>query len=179
MADLPPRLSSQQKFILAALASEKRGWRRLQPLSWEVAREFDDEETSRYIDPEEARKPAEHFLEQGADMFDDMAKAHEWAERGKRLHDSSLPDGPRITAKHSPSVSRSIRRLEDRELVDRRTLSVEKTEEGLEWVPERGETTKTTHVVLTDAGERAAEEIQDRVADGRRKLDFDTKPWVE
>jgi hypothetical protein len=178
MADLPPRLSDQQQFILAtALGDGSATHERMEPLSWAVAEEFDDVDAERYIDPERERKTAEEFADDAFERFDDTGDASKFAHLGSALQTAMLPDEKQLKSVHSASVSRSVRRLEDRDLVERKTLMLESVDGELQLLEVYADDTRTTHVILTDAGKTAAEEVQRRVDDGRRNLSFTTTPW--
>jgi nucleotidyltransferase/DNA polymerase involved in DNA repair len=178
MADLPPRLSEQQQFLLAtALGDGSTTHERMRRLSWAAAEEFDDVDAERIIDPERERKTAEEWADEAFDRFDDSADAGEYASLGSALQAAFLPEEKQLRSVHSASVSRSVRRLEDRDLVERQSLRLERLDGELQLLEVYADDTRTTHVMLTDAGERAAEEVQRRVDDGRRKLSFATTPW--
>lgn len=178
MGDFPPRLSEQQQFILASVLGDGSTTRkRMGPLSWAVAEEFDDVETKRYIDPDRKRKSPEEWAEEAFERHDDPATAAKAARRGSTLQASLLPDEKQLKSAHSASVSRSVRRLEERDLVERKTLSLEEVDGELQYLEVWADDTRTTDVILTDAGKSAAEEVQRRVDDGRRNLTFETVPW--
>lgn len=178
MSDLPPRLSKQQQFILASVLGDgSTTHERMGPLSWAVAEEFDNVETERYIDPDRERKTAEEWADDAFDRFEDNGAAGEFARLGSALQASLLPDEKQLKNVHSASVSRSVRRLEDRDLVERKSLSLEEVDGELQLLEVYADDTRTTHVMLTDAGKSAAEEVQRRVDDGRRNLSFETATW--
>jgi hypothetical protein len=178
MSDLPSRLSEQQQFILASVLGDgSNTHERMGPLSWRVAEEFDDVDAERYIDPDRARKTADDWGDKAFDRFDDPPAAAKYARLGSSLQASLLPDEKQLKNGHSASVSRSVRRLENRDLVERKSLSLEVVDGELQLLEVWADDTRTTHVILTGAGESAAEEVQRRVDDGRRNLSFETVPW--
>lgn len=183
-ADLPPRLSEQQQFILAYLRHSELSDRKhhdamfnaglisartraefglrggrvgAEPLSRAVALEFDEDGERISQAPDPAKERIERALDRGRD---DIAAAIVTFE--------NQPDHPNerdryIKPVHSASISRSLTRLAEREppLIDRRRG------------PGSREPT-TTAGSLTAAGREAGAEVLRRIHDGRYSLSFET-----
>lgn len=134
MTEIPPRLSDQQQFILAYIATrDSRGFRTTPTgVSRQLAAEFDDD----------------------GDRI------------GQRLRRSTRH---RLTNSHSSSFSRSVDRLEERELVDGVGGSYPRKTPYSTFGHRQPDTLR-----LTDAGRDAADEILRRHRDGRYSLAFDT-----
>ena len=150
MSDLPPRLSDQQRFILARISESTTGKHPMTRLSWAVAEEFDDgdriadrQENAIEI-AEESGDPGEASLLLST-IFDGFEK--------RRV----------LTEEHRKSFSRSIRRLADRELLTRYVYAASESRDP-----------NTKWVEPTDEGRAAGEEIRRRHDDGRYSIRFDT-----
>jgi hypothetical protein len=176
MGDIPPRLSDQQKFILADASSGDFQWGHIASLSWDVAEEFGEGSKDRILDPDEERKSSEDAFEYAEQLTDDPEKAEFLATTHMQMSNSSLPDDPILTETHRASFSRSLKRLEDRELLERKMVK-QTTVDGERKQVEDTFSSRNSVVVLTDEGTEAAEEIKQRVDDGRYGLNFETKPW--
>ena len=74
---------------------------------------------------------------------------------------------------HSQSVSRAVKRLEERGLVHRLYEDI-KTENTTYRIPKEPGNQKTRKITLTDKGREVAQEIKCRVEDGRYSLEFET-----
>ena len=72
MTDIPARLSEQQKFILAWLSRDDDNAAFISKLSWEVAKEFDDDDETdgRILDPDEERRTRDEVTDEALDRFD-------------------------------------------------------------------------------------------------------------
>jgi hypothetical protein len=175
MASIPPRLSDQQKFILALLASGDSSADQLTTLSWRVAEEFDDEAggDGRICDPDEYTQTPEEVVEQATEQAETAEEAKEIAHLTMSLGAGFGPDEPILKAGHSASVSRSLRRLEDRELIRRESLSREVIDDELVNMTVL-DAERHTHARLTDAGEKVGDEVRRQASDGRYSLSFET-----
>jgi hypothetical protein len=174
MAELPPRLSEQQKFILAHMVAgiEGKDWSHVARVSWDLAEEFNDHDDPkpRILDPDEAADSPEEILERTMQMTDDLADATWLAETQAAAQRQHLPDEPTLKNRHSASVSRSIRRLAERDLLERKTIVYDVSEgERVELIG----SDRTTHIFPTDEGADAGEEVRRRLGDGRYSLSFD------
>lgn len=141
--DIPPRLSDRQQFILACLADGKLS---ATALSYRVARGFGG-----IHDRQQSLEEAEPAMAQLM-----------------RAILPSLDNSEVLTATHRASFSRSVRRLSERELVNRLYRA---------YKLERGDNPNMSTVEPTEQGEAVGREIQRRHADGRYSLSFDTEPW--
>ena len=177
MSDIPPRLSEQQKFTLAAAYQNETPVANINTVSWAVAEEFDDDSGERILHPDAKKKTPSEWADATADNDLSAEDAAMFSELGAALQESMLPDDPVLQAVHSASFSRSLRRLEDRGLLERKSIHRERIDGSLELVENLNEEAQATRVLLTDSGEQAAEEIQRRAADGRYNLSFETEPW--
>lgn len=167
---IPARLSDQQAFILAYMRTwveERRGGppgeftTTVPPVdvSRAVAAEFDEggDRVGEIPTPEDLHNRLEAALADG-DRFRERL-AREAIDEGRHLHDR--PPTPHLTAVHSASFSRSLDRLEDRDLVDSlRGLGRDEP--------------KRIGLRLTDEGEAVADEVLRRTRDGRYALSFET-----
>jgi len=163
--NVPDRLSKQQQFILGWLTQyENDTWElrvmfersgndvgtgtptaELSELSWAVAREFDSDETpriERLFDEAE-----EHAGEQGLDFDSEEVTAYMMIQ----MVDREKKD--RLAATHRSSVSRTLDRLENRELILKHPQY---------------------RVALTAGGRKAGEKVLQHHRDGRYSLSFDT-----
>lgn len=151
---VPPRLSDQQKFILAYLAEQGSPSWPTTRVSWAVAREFEGRVTDR----------KENMADGGASP----------ALAGIIMR--SLEKQEVLTPEHRSSFSRAVSRLEDRGLIwkRRRTVEREYLEADLTRVKESRESEQSVRLGLTEEGEAAADAILQRVGDGRYALSFET-----
>ena len=178
MGELPPRLSDQQKFILADVTYGGFEWSYISHLSWDVAEEFGEGSKDRILDPEEERKSSQEAFEFAERLTDDPEQAEFIATTHMQMANSSLPDEAILTETHRASFSRSLKRLEDRELLERKMVK-QTVVDGERKRVEDIFSSRNSLVVLTDDGKGAAEKIKQRVDDGRYGLDFETKPWSD
>jgi len=162
--EIPPRLSEQQKFILGWMNNkEEKKWdRRLSfaevtdskpthtpeadivELSWAVANEFNTEHKDRIFSSYEETE--EHADKQG------LEKDSPEVETFARILMIEKDQNRTLTPSHRSSVTRSLSRLEERGLIERR---------------------KWYCVLLTDEGRECAKEIIRRNEDGRYSLSFE------
>jgi len=150
---IPPRLSDQQKFILARLSQEGTGdvperyfdW--ITSLSYDVAEEFGSGHKDRVFDREVQHQINKQESSSGAKTAAKIT--------GLLLEDTKSQNKV-LTRKHRASFSRSLKKLKERGLI--RTV-VDKNRKN---------------VVLTEKGLQAAFEIKRRLEDGRYSLEFET-----
>jgi len=169
MTDIPARLSEQQKFILAWLSRDDDNAAFISKLSWEVAKEFDDDDETdgRILDPDEERRTRDEVTDEALDRFD-FGNAKIFSATILTLQDEYLPDEPVLEDTHNASLSRSLRRLEDRGLIER---SKQVFSDGAQAT--RPAPNQHNLVYLTDDGCDVGGELNRRVTDGRYGLSFE------
>jgi DNA-binding Lrp family transcriptional regulator len=123
--------------------------------------------------PDELMPDPEKMIADMMDLFDDPAKAQYHARMSLASTRERLEEKPTIKDTHRASVSRSLRRLEERGLIDRETI-VWRERDGERKPVRITNGTRTTKISLTEAGKEAGEEILRRVSDGRYNLAYDT-----
>lgn len=176
---LPPRLSEQQQYLLAALADTngKLGYNALRE---RYTQEFDDDgDLVEWITDGERADD----LEAEIARRERVGLTPEWMLARRREEAATLRETPnnRTVAGYTDtclaSLSRSLRRLDDRGLVDRIVLygwnRKRRTKQNIhEWRPR--DRSYVSAVQLTDEGREAGREILRRHSDGRYSLSFDT-----
>lgn len=158
------KLSQQQKKILYKLVQETgEVW--VHKLSRELAEEKEEVNDLRELRKENLRKVREADDEEEKRGYELAVKINDMMIRSRR-HKTV-----RVTRSHSASFSRSLKRLEERGLIERYN--------GSGWHEEYGgivnylrgsEDDKTVYVGLTEEGEKVAKEIERKVEDDRYNL---------
>ena len=128
MLTVSKKLSKQQKAILEFLYKRVKGHCYKQYLSWHIAEKFNKDHKDRIDDYTKASLE----IMQEANEQDTLSDSKFKLLYLKSIFLKSRRKKKRLTPKHRASLSRSIKRLEQRGLVERRNVGVFLTEEGRE-----------------------------------------------
>ncbi|KXB06042.1 hypothetical protein AKJ51_04325 [candidate division MSBL1 archaeon SCGC-AAA382A20] len=190
MTKIQQHLSKQQKAILKVLADEDLEMnpsngrfdkfveilpigKRVNALSLKIAREFNGEYGDRMNNRKEKLEELVDRAKEGnneTDVEEDITNV-----LGAFFHEGGRHKNKVLTSKHRASFSRSLKRLEDKGLIERvYDTKFDSDKDNARYIKKEENDCKTQRAILTERGREVAREVKRRVEDDRYSLEFET-----